>query len=206
MTLYEAAMMNDEIEQLLGRLTPRGVRPELRPQILAAVANQCRTSFPTRPGKLDESDNSSYGTLHSSPWLRWSAIAVAASLLVAIGANIWVNQASERRLAQFFSDPPVSKQAMEVANAVEKITDAKTAQWIYQQFAARQPSGNGLAAYAAYSNMLKQLIDRSSVLPEEPFNETSQKDPQMDRGNPGRTGGGRPGCQRRVRLDYRHTA
>ena len=33
-------MMNEDIEQLLGQLTPRGVRPELRPRVLAAVASQ----------------------------------------------------------------------------------------------------------------------------------------------------------------------
>ena len=33
-------MMNDDIEQLLGRLTPCGVCPELRPKVLAAVTSQ----------------------------------------------------------------------------------------------------------------------------------------------------------------------
>ena len=64
-------MMNDDIEQRLGRLTPRGVRPELRPQILAAMANQLEVE-------------------PASPWLRWSLprwfwpCATAASLLAAV--------------------------------------------------------------------------------------------------------------------------
>ena len=92
-------MMNDDIEQLLGRLTPRGVRPELRPQVLAAVASQLEAE-------------------PASPWLRRSALAVAASLLVGIAMNIWASHAAERRLARLFGPPPVSKQAMELANAV----------------------------------------------------------------------------------------
>ena len=115
-------MMNDDIEQLLGRLTPRGVRPELRPQVLAAVASQLEAE-------------------PASPWLRRSALAVAASFLVGIAMNIGASEMAERRLAQLFGPPPVSKQAMELANAVEEITDAKTAQWVYQQFTAPRPYG-----------------------------------------------------------------
>ena len=36
----EATAMNDDVEQRLSRLTPRGVRPELRGQVLAAVADE----------------------------------------------------------------------------------------------------------------------------------------------------------------------
>ena len=128
-------MMNDNIEQLLGRLTPRGVRPELRPQVLAAVASQLEVE-------------------PASPWLRRSTLAVAASILVGIAMNIWASEVAERRLAMLFGPPPVSKQAMELANAVEKATDARTAQLIYQRLAAPHPSGNALAAYVSYSDML----------------------------------------------------
>ncbi len=148
-------MMHDDIEQLLGRLTPRGVRPELRPQVLAAVASQLEVET-------------------ASPWLRRSALAVAASILVGIAMNVWTSKVAERRLAQLFGPPPVSKQIMELANAVEEITDAKTAQWVCKQFAAPRRSGDGLAAYAAYSDMLRRLIDQSSIISKEPYNETPQ--------------------------------
>jgi len=180
-------MTNDDLEQLLGRLTPRGVRPELRPRVLAAVASQWEAEA-------------------ASPWLRRSALAVAASLLLGIAMNVWASRAAERRLAQLFGPPPVSKQAMELAKAVEEITDAKTAQWVYQQFAAARPSGDGIAAYAAYNDLLRRLIEESSNLSKGPYDETPQESSQMDGDRPGRAGGDRTDCQRGVRLDYRYTA
>jgi len=100
--------MNDDVEQLLGRLTPRGVRPEMRPQVLAAVASELEAE-------------------PASPWLRRAALAVAASLLVGIAMNVWTSMASERHLAQLYGPPPMSKRAMELAKAVEEVTDAQTA-------------------------------------------------------------------------------
>jgi hypothetical protein len=180
-------MMHDDIEQLLGRLRPGGVRPELRPRVLAAVASQLAAE-------------------PASAWMRRSALAVAALLLLGIGMNVWASKAAERRLAQLFGPPPPSRPAMELAAAVEKATDAQTARWVYQRLAASHPSGDGLAARLAYSDMLKQLIDNSFTFSKEAPDETPQKDPQMDRDRPGRAGGDRPGCQRGVRLDYRYTA
>jgi hypothetical protein len=131
---------------------------------------------------------------------------VAASLLLGIGMNIWASEAAQRRMAQLFGPPPISKQAMELANAVGEITDAQTAQWVYKQFAAAPPSRDGLAAYAAYSEMVKRLIENPSIFSKEFQDETPQKDSQMDRDRPGRTDGDRSGCQRYIRLDYRYTA
>ncbi len=174
--------MNDDMEQLLGRLTPRGVRPELRPRVLAAVASQLKTE-------------------PASPWLRRSTWAVAASILVGIVMNLGVSVRAERRLAQLYGPPPVSKQAMELANAVKEVTDAQTAQWVYQRFAAPRRTEDGLAAYMAYNEMLVRLINSK-----EPFDEAPQKDSQMDRDRPGRAGGDRSDCQRHFRVDYRCTA
>jgi hypothetical protein len=174
--------MNDDMEQLLGRLTPRGVRPELRPQVLAAVASQLKAE-------------------PASPWLRRSAWAVAASILVGIAMNIGVSVRAERRLAQLYGPPSVSKQAMELANAVEEVSDAQTAQWVYQRFAVARRSEDGLAAYMAYNDMLIRILNAK-----EPFDEAPQKDSQMDRDCPGRAGGDRSDCQRHFRLDYRCTA
>ncbi len=175
-------MMNDDMEQLLARLTLRGPGAELRPKVLAAVASQLKEE-------------------PASPWLRWSAWAVAASILVGIVMNVAVNDAGQRHLAAIYGPPPVSKRAMELARTVEQVSDAQTAEWVYQRFAAPRRSEEGLAAYMAYSDMLKRIINSK-----EPFNETSQKDPQMDRDRPGRPGGDRSDCQRPLRVDYRFTA
>jgi len=83
--------MNDDIEELLSRLTPCGAGPDLRPRVMAAVA--------------DELQAAPY-----SPWLRRAAMAVAASLLVAIALNVWVSQAADRRLAQLIGPPPATSQ------------------------------------------------------------------------------------------------
>lgn len=179
--------MNDEIEPLLGRLKPRGVGPELRPQVLAAVASRLEAES-------------------ASPWLRRSALAVAATLLVGIALNVWVSDRSERRLAQLFGPTPVPKQVLELADAVQEITDTQTAQWIRQRFAASRPSGKSLAAYASYNDMLRRLLEDPSALSKDPYDETPQEDRQMDRDRAGRAGGDRSGCQRRIRLDYRCTA
>jgi hypothetical protein len=79
--------MNDDLEQVLSELTPRGVRPELRPRVLEAVASQLRAKPPSR-------------------WLRLAALATAASILVAIGLNVAVNRSADRNLAQLVGPPP----------------------------------------------------------------------------------------------------
>jgi hypothetical protein len=178
--------MNDDIEQLLGRLTPRGVRAELRPQVLAAVEGQLQAE-------------------PASPWLWRSAVAVAALLVLGIGMNIGVSEMSRRRMAQLFGPPPVSKAAMEVAKAVEEITDQQTARWVYDRLTIPRQSSDTDASANHYA-MLQQLTNELEITAKGPNHETPQKDPQMDGDRPGRAGGDRSGCQRLLRVDYRYTA
>ena len=180
-------MMNDDIEQLLGRMTPRGVRPELRPQVLAAVASELKAE-------------------PASPWLRRCALAVAASLLLGIGMNIWASTVTERRLARLFGPPPVSKQAMELAKDIEKITDAQTGQWVYQRLTMPRAPRDGAKEYARYCATVRRLIDELQTVSKDSYHETPEKDTELDRDHAGRAGGDRSGCQRGVRLDYRYTA
>jgi hypothetical protein len=141
-----------------------------------------------------------------SPWLRRAATAVAASLLLGIGLNIWAAKASEQRLARLFGPPPISKQAMEIAKDVEKITDAQTGQWVYRQLAMPRKPGDAAVAYSKYRDTVKRLIDELQTVSKDSCHETLQKDTEMDRGHTGCVGGRRFDCQRRVRLDYRCTA
>jgi hypothetical protein len=180
-------MTNDDIEQVLGSVTPGGLRAELRPRVLAAVATELRTE-------------------RTSPWLRRAALAVAASLLVSLALNLWASHVSQRRLARLLGPPPVSRQAQELAQAVEEISDAQTAQWVYQQYASPRPSEDGLEAYAAYRDMVRRLIEASPELPKELYDETPQEDSQMDRDRSGRAGGDRAGGQRLLGLEHRYTA
>ena len=184
--------MNDDVEQLLGRLTPRGVRAELRSEVLAAAMS----ALQAEPSRLRESRA-------KSPWLRRSALAVAASLLVGIAMNIWANEASKRRLARLFGPPPVSRRALEIANAIEGITDAQTAQWVYRRLTAPRRSDGFPAKYYA---TVERLINELETFSKDSYYEPPEKDTEMDRHRPGRAGGDRSGCQRRVRLDHRYTA
>ena len=188
--------MNDDMEQRLAQLTPRGLRPELRGQVLAAVGTELQTAR----------GDSTTAAPTTSPWARRCALAVAASLLVGIAMNIWANEASKRHLARLFGPPPVSKQAMELAKDVERITDAQTGRWVFQRLTAPRESRDGLAEYAEYCTTLKQLIDELQIASKDSYYETPQKDSEMGRDRPGRAGGDRSGCQRLVGVDYRYTA
>jgi len=216
--------MSDDIEQRLGRLTPRGVRPELHEKVLGAVASELEgsngvpllgtSSAGRKPSKrhclfqavAQVGEKCGPSAKADSPWLRRAAMAVAASLLLGIVLNVWVSKASERRLAQLFGPPPISKGAIEIAKTVETITDAETGQWVYRQFTMPRRAGDAAAAYAKYCSRLKRLINELQTVSKDSYHETPQKDSEMDRYRAGRTGGDSTDCQRRVRLGYRCTA
>jgi hypothetical protein len=262
--------MNDDVEQRLSRLTPRGVLPELREKVLGAVADELQAapkehgspSPGQRPGEIDpiesalpaqranrssnrwpvgpteKQDQPTYpgrcpglgeqkglrpiettskdtaapativasSTKTDSPWLRRAATTVAASLLLAIGLNVWVNKASDRYLAQLVGPPPVSKGATEVAKTVADITDAQTGQWVYRRLTVPPQPGAVAAAYAKYCDGVKKLIDELQTASKDSYRETPQEDSEMDRDRAGRIGGDSTDCQRRLRLDYRYTA
>jgi hypothetical protein len=190
-------MMNDDVEERLAKLTIRGTPPELRERVLAAVASEL--AHPSvKPLAVSQPTD--------SPWLRRAAITVAASLLLGIGLNVWATKASEQRLARLFGPPPISQQAMEIAEDVEKITDAQTGQWVYRQLAMPRKPGDAAAAYSKYRDTVKRLIDELQTVSKDSCHETLQKDSEMDRGHTGCLGGRRFDCQRRVRLDHRCTA
>ena len=177
-------MMDDNMERLLSELTPSGVRPELRPRVLEAVASELLKETQSR-------------------WLRLAALATAASILLGIGMNVWVSKASEQRMAELFGPPPVSKQAMDLAEAVAKITDAQTGQWVYRQMTASRPTGDGLAKY---HEILNELIREQHIVSKDTYHETPEKDSEMDRDRTGSAFGDPASGQCRVRLDYRCTA
>jgi hypothetical protein len=157
--------MNEDVKQLLGRLPARGVRPELRRQVLGAV-DACLQPEP------------------ASPWLRRSALAVAALLLLGAGMNVWVGARSSRQMAQLFG--PAS------------------GAWLAQEHRSGRPSDAD--ALAQHYLLLQQLSSELEALSKGTFHEPMEKSPQMDRGRPARAGGDRSGCQRLFRVDHRYTA
>ncbi|MFZ1934775.1 MAG: hypothetical protein WCB27_20735 [Thermoguttaceae bacterium] len=255
--------MNDDVEERLSRLTPRGLRPELREKVLGAVADELQAapkehgspSPGQRPGEVDpvnsalsarrandsanswpvgptdeRDDSASPGrcpglgeptglrpteptsatvaasTPTDSPWLRRAATAVAASLLLGIGLNVWVSETSARHLAELFGPPPVSKRAMEIAKDVAAVTDAQTGKWVYHLFTMPVSPAAIAAAHTEYYSTVKKLIDALQTVSKDSYRETPQKDLEMDRYRAGRGGGDSTDCQRRFRLDYRYTA
>jgi hypothetical protein len=156
---------NEDVEQLLGRLPARGVRPEIRAQVLGAVDARLQPE-------------------PASPWLRRSALAVAALLLLGVGMNLWVSARSTRQMAQLFG--PAS------------------GAWLAQDHRAGQPGEAD--ALAQHYLLLRQLTSELEALSKGTSYEPMEKSPQMDRGRPARAGGDRSGCQRLFRVDHRYTA
>jgi hypothetical protein len=197
--------MNDnldmnELEQKLTEAAPRGVRPALRAQVLAAVAE-------VLPSNSLQAD--AIQAEPGSPWLRRAGLAVAASLLLGVGLNVWLSRRSEQVLAQLYGPPPISKQAMEIAQDIGKTAGPEMTQWVYQRLAPKSRDRSideVYAEYAAYCAMLTQLTEKPFLSPKESKHETPQKNPQMDRDRSGRIGGNPFDCQCLVRLDDGQTA
>jgi hypothetical protein len=210
--------MSANVERRLSQLTPRGMQPDLRAQVLEAVAKELQeangeTLAPGQQKGTEEVVGSACSIDElllrqppPSPWLRHAAMAVAASLLLGVGLNIWASKESEQQFARIYGPAPISKPAMEIATAVGAITDAQTGQWVYNRLATPRPFGDGAAAYAKCCAAVKQLIDELQTVSKDSYHETPQKDIEMDRGHPGRAAGDSTDCQRHFRLDYRFTA
>ncbi|MCR4410973.1 MAG: hypothetical protein NUV77_00950 [Thermoguttaceae bacterium] len=176
-------MNHDDIERLLIRLTPCGAAPELRARVLAAVSAE----------------------LQSTPRRWWSVavLAVAASIVLALGLNLWLSRRFERRLAALLGPPPVSKQAAEVARAVAQATDAATGRWVYQRLAPVRSSGDSIAKHYPF---LRRLVEELQTTSKDSIHETLEEGPQMDRDHSGRARRGAAGGQRLVRWDVRLAA
>jgi hypothetical protein len=113
----EANVVNDEIENLLQRLSPRGPDTLLREQIQSAVEREL-----ARPA--------------SKPWERRLTWAAAAALLLGIALNYAAIRADNERQARF--GPPVPAAVQDVARMVETVSDPETGEWVTQQFQQAQ--------------------------------------------------------------------
>jgi hypothetical protein len=114
--------MSDDLEAFLGRLTPRGAPPPVRPRVLAGVTRELLARPPRR-------------------WARRAGVGLAASFLLAVGLNVAVDGAQQARLAAVYGPEPVPQPLADVTRAVEAVADAPTAAWFRQELrgAARRP-------------------------------------------------------------------
>jgi len=108
---------DDEMEQILRQVRPRGAGAALRSRVLAGVAGQLRA--PSRP--------------------RWERVfwpAAAAAILLGVLLNYWVAKRGSERLARIMGPPAVSKRAAELAADIAAVTDEATGRWAYERLAA----------------------------------------------------------------------
>jgi hypothetical protein len=179
--------MNEDVERQLRQVTPRGAPPELRSRVLAAVADQLRLATP----------------LPSRRRPFRPALAVAASLVVSLALNYWVNDTIDRRLAIVLGPPPVPKQAAEIADEIAAITDPATGRWAYEQLAASRPRDDDARQYAV---RLQQMIQQLTVDMKETANEATQKNPHMGRDRSGSCDRLPADAQCVLRLEHQYTA
>ena len=171
--------MNDgnQVEQRLRGLTPRGTEPELRGQVLAAVGRELAADRVSR-------------------WRRSPGLAVAASLLLGVVLNVWVNKASDRRLARLYGPPPVPRQIAEVAEAVASVTDAETGRQVRQQLLTVWRSRPVAPVQSICSS--QQILDELESTRKEQRHESPQDRRRGDRDT--------SDCQRHLGLENRLTA
>jgi hypothetical protein len=180
--------MNDDnhVRQSLGRLTPRGSGSELRGQVLAAVGRELSTDPVSR-------------------WQRRIGLVVAASLLLGVVLNVWVNTSATRRQARLYGPRPVPRRIAEVAEAVASVTDAETGRRLEQQLTAvwRARVAELPQRPIDYSQLLRELKlfrkDRS-------HEDLIQEDAEMDRDRRRLTPGDTSDCQWDLGLEDRLTA
>ncbi len=158
--------MNDDLEHKLRQVTPRGAPLELRTRALGAVSDELNSVAPRRPRKMRP------------------GLAVAATLLVSVGLNYWVNVSLDHRLATLFGPPSRNRDAMEISAEIARVTDPSTGQWAYERLALGGPRDTNAREYAIrlqqviqqYSIDLKEIADATSSV-----HEAAPKNPQMDR-------------------------
>jgi hypothetical protein len=187
--------MNDDVERLLGQLTPRGAPAALRTRVLDAVAGQ----LPDAPATPERPDAAS-----RFRWDRWLAVGVAASVLIALGLNLWAARLGDARLAAIYGPQPEPRYITEIADAVASVTDAETGGRVRQQLlAARRPRRISMEqALRNYEHMLNAIL----LVEKDLRREAAQEDTEMDRDCSRGVGGDTSYYQRRPGPDHRFTA
>jgi hypothetical protein len=103
----------DDLEHVLMQYSPGEPDARLRKRVLMDVDRELSKSMRTR-------------------WVRRPGVAIAASLLFAVAVNAWVYELDCKRQAAFFmSGPP--RTVIEIADAVESVTDRETAQLVQKR-------------------------------------------------------------------------
>jgi hypothetical protein len=112
--------MSDELENLLGRVTPRGAPPELRSHVISLVTNEL--GAPARPKRRSG--------------LAWM---IFVGIFAAVTLNVWVNERHRARLAELYGPDPPATAVEDLRKLIESATDAETAQWFSKRLQTVKP-------------------------------------------------------------------
>ncbi|HLA83179.1 MAG TPA: hypothetical protein VJL29_00165 [Thermoguttaceae bacterium] len=210
--------MNEDIEKLLGTVTPRGTPPELRARVLHHVVEALKSPAPTYPSRDREGAVIDLVVSPPLPYGRGSEIsrrwlwrldtllawAVAGLVLLGVGLNFAAVRLSDARLAAY--EPPrpepLSNEQLVIALAQ---AGPRTADDLENHLAAvrwshRSPTGEN--AMQKYQEFLKQTLSQFK----EPIHAACQENTEMDVHRRRRAGGDTTDCQRLFRLDDRRAA
>lgn len=156
--------MSDRVDEVLGRLTPRGPDASLRDRVLAAVEEELAGTDIAAMRAVSR---------HRSREGRLLA-ATAAAVALAVGLNFAVAARDDALEARLFGPAPTPRSIAEIVDAVESVTDRETAQRVRQQLIAAQPERSGKEAIIRhYERLLAELADAQG--------RTRREDRQMDR-------------------------
>ena len=137
--------MNDDVEEILGRLAPHGPEKALRTDVLAAIDRE-------------------FGRQRGARRVRWAALAAAALLSASVGLNLWTDQKIDARLAQIVGPAPLDRQALELANDIASVTDAETGRWFYQRITSQRRSPRSYQkSLRQYQRILERMTQMSDA-------------------------------------------
>ncbi|MBI3838111.1 MAG: hypothetical protein HY288_09275 [Planctomycetia bacterium] len=134
--------MNDDLPEGFQHMMPQGAPAELRPRALTAVSRElARQSTPR--------------------WERMVELAVAASLALGVGLNVWCWRAEEGWQMRVYGPVPIPSAVAEVARTVTSITDSATGEWIQRQLSSAWTSKRSTNAprSSRYEQLLNELTN-----------------------------------------------
>jgi hypothetical protein len=109
--------VTDDPEEVLKGLTARGASSDLRQRILDQIGQK----LPAR---------------NAGHWQRWVGPAVAASIALAFGGNVWITHRQEARLAGICGQPAIPDDFREAVAIAASVTDRETAHLLEQRLMA----------------------------------------------------------------------
>jgi hypothetical protein len=178
--------MDNDIERLLKDISPLGAPPELRPRVLAAVADELRCA-PPLPSRR------SYRP----------ALLTAAALVASVALNLWVNDRIDRRLTVAFGPQLVRTGEVKIPTGQANLRELSEGKFGNRRLADRAVHHDTAHEYVV---RLQHMIDQITNDFKETVDETPGKNSQLDRDRRGSRGRHRSGIQRFLDLADRITA